>query len=185
MDAWATVSHHLDYKKETDIPSTLRKDFNAVSGLLYAADTHFEIFREGILRSKEQLVESIKKSNLYLKQEINLDSISTYLQWRFPERERFSVSTYSDLVTDLNRLGYTTIGDLDRAIHATEQVAQSLENKEMRQKFYSDTGFVRICLMLYDHKYYDEMKKLHFKKNKPLFDLIDEMRSQISNKEQD
>ena len=44
----------------------------------------------------------------------------------------------------------------------------------MRQKFYSDTGFVRICLMLYDHKYYDEMKKLHFKKNKPLFDLIDE-----------
>ena len=92
MDAWASVSHHLDYKKEIDIPSNLRKDFNAVSGLLYAADTHFEIFRNGIEKSKEQLSINFQTNKIDLSQEINLDSLSEYLKWKFPDRERYSIS---------------------------------------------------------------------------------------------
>jgi hypothetical protein len=176
MDAWASVSHHLEYKKETDIPSNLRKDFNAVSGLLYAADTHFELFKEGIERSKEQLLNSFRSDNLNLAQEINMDSIGAYLRWRFPERERYSISTYSDLVTDLNKFGYFSIGELDKVIRLTEKKANALEMEEMHQRFYSDTGFVRICLMLYDDKYYEETKRSHLKKNKRLFELIDKAR---------
>jgi ppGpp synthetase/RelA/SpoT-type nucleotidyltranferase len=183
MDAWASVSHHLDYKKETDIPSTLRKDFNAVSGLLYAADTHFELFREGTEKSKEQLLESIRSDKLDKNQEINLDSVVAYLKWRFPDRERYSISTYSDLVTDLNKLHYATIGELDRAIHLTEKEANQLEKDEMHRKFYSDTGFVRICLLLYDDRYYETMRKTHFQKNKTLFELIHRKRSTLKKRQ--
>lgn len=44
MDAWANVSHHLQYKNDTDVPTELLRDFHALSGLFYVADTHFEMF---------------------------------------------------------------------------------------------------------------------------------------------
>ncbi len=43
QDAWATISHHLDYKKESDIPEKLKRDFHALSGLFYVADVHFSL----------------------------------------------------------------------------------------------------------------------------------------------
>lgn len=46
QDAWDSVSHHLDYKKEYGIPDHLKRDFYALSGLCYVADTHFMIMRE-------------------------------------------------------------------------------------------------------------------------------------------
>jgi putative GTP pyrophosphokinase len=44
MDAWSSVSHHLDYKTDADIPKDLKRDFNALSVLFYGADKHFEMF---------------------------------------------------------------------------------------------------------------------------------------------
>lgn len=46
QDAWASISHYLDYKKESDIPVQLKKDFYALSGLFYVADTHFSILKK-------------------------------------------------------------------------------------------------------------------------------------------
>lgn len=45
QDAWASISHHLDYKQDFGIPSQLKRDFYALSGLFYIADTHFKILR--------------------------------------------------------------------------------------------------------------------------------------------
>lgn len=46
QDAWASISHHLDYKKTGAIPQELKRDFYALSGLFYVADTHFSILRK-------------------------------------------------------------------------------------------------------------------------------------------
>ena len=46
QDAWASISHYLDYKKKSDIPEELKRDFHALSGLFYIADTHFLRIRE-------------------------------------------------------------------------------------------------------------------------------------------
>ena len=45
QDAWASISHYLDYKQERAIPGSLRRDFHALSGLFYVADTHFLMLR--------------------------------------------------------------------------------------------------------------------------------------------
>ncbi len=45
QDAWASISHYLDYKKEGDIPARLKRDFYALSGLFYVADVHFSMLR--------------------------------------------------------------------------------------------------------------------------------------------
>jgi len=46
QDAWASISHYLDYKKKSVIPEQLKRDFHALSGLFYVADTHFSILRQ-------------------------------------------------------------------------------------------------------------------------------------------
>ncbi|HIJ02078.1 TPA: hypothetical protein HA363_05465 [Candidatus Woesearchaeota archaeon] len=56
QDAWASISHYLDYKNESAIPLHLKRDFHALSGLFYVADTHFEILRQEV--TKHYLSES-------------------------------------------------------------------------------------------------------------------------------
>ena len=58
MDAWSTISHYLDYKTEADIPKELRRDFYALSGLFYVADTHFQMF----FKAREQAIKRTKQS---------------------------------------------------------------------------------------------------------------------------
>lgn len=48
QDAWVALSHPF-YKGEAKIPSKLEKDFYALNGLFYVADTHFEILRPSIV----------------------------------------------------------------------------------------------------------------------------------------
>jgi putative GTP pyrophosphokinase len=46
QDAWASISHHLFYKHETHLPANLERDFYALSGLFYIADTHFLLLKK-------------------------------------------------------------------------------------------------------------------------------------------
>src|SRR6266496_2354963 len=54
MDAWANVSHYLAYKSDTDVPKNLQRDFYALSGLFYIADSHFELFFKSSKESRKQ-----------------------------------------------------------------------------------------------------------------------------------
>lgn len=47
QDAWATISHYLDYKQSILLSDHLRRDFHALSGLFYVADTHFSLLKQG------------------------------------------------------------------------------------------------------------------------------------------
>jgi putative GTP pyrophosphokinase len=46
QDAWASISHHLTYKKGKTIPENWERDFNALSGLFYVADQHFKMIEQ-------------------------------------------------------------------------------------------------------------------------------------------
>ena len=39
--AWASISHHLFYKRSDEIPQDQDRDFQALSALFYVADSHF------------------------------------------------------------------------------------------------------------------------------------------------
>lgn len=58
QEAWASISHYLDYKKENDISDDLKRDFHALSGLFYVADTHFGILKQEQIK---QIMEKISK----------------------------------------------------------------------------------------------------------------------------
>lgn len=61
QDAWASLSHYLEYKKESVLPINLKRDFYALSGLFYIADTHFSILRQEQTKTLYHVLEKLQK----------------------------------------------------------------------------------------------------------------------------
>jgi putative GTP pyrophosphokinase len=147
MDAWANVSHYLDYKSDEDVPTGLRRDFYALSGLFYIADSHFELFFNSSAQSKKQAVRlSAEAEPSLIKQELNLDTLAAYLASRLPDREASDSKDYSELISQLKAVGYKTIGDVDHILSRTSDAFASYEKKRppSGSKRFARSGVVRI-----------------------------------------
>lgn len=158
MDAWANISHFLEYKSDTDIPSELKRDFNALSGLFYVADTHFEIFykerEENQLSISEDIEAIIHKREHNQDQTLNYDSLSLYLKNKFTNRDfNSNTNDISELVTDLVNNGYTTIQKLDEQIERGYLAFTKFEEANYKRNHFMHVGLVRILLSIADEKY--------------------------------
>ncbi|WP_175714917.1 GTP pyrophosphokinase [Burkholderia ambifaria] len=115
MDAWAAVSHHIDYKSEFGIPTELRRDFHALSGLFYVADTHFEMFSKQVKEFRRKLSESnIEDSEKPIP--INRDLMQSYLLKTFPDREASDIDSIEDFLAELSIAGYRSMQEVDQDI---------------------------------------------------------------------
>jgi ppGpp synthetase/RelA/SpoT-type nucleotidyltranferase len=52
--AWCSISHNLFYKRERSIDKNVERDFYAINGLFYVADTHFEMINNEIIKNNRQ-----------------------------------------------------------------------------------------------------------------------------------
>lgn len=161
MDAWASVSHHLDYKQNVDIPRDLRTSFNALAGLFHVADTIFELFKKGIEQTRADLMRTVEEDMFDLDQEINLDSLVAYLKWKFPERiERKRDPATSEIIKELRECGYQNVRQLDDKINIAKPVVKQLENEAFEQKKWRPQwtfdGLIRAFLDLADDEYFKE-----------------------------
>ncbi len=156
MDAWATISHYLDYKAESSIPSELRKDFHAISAILYTADKHFELFFLESKASRQRATETVSQSKPSLNQELNLDNLIPYLEFRFPDREKSPPQIVSELVGELVAVGYKSIGEVDTDLRAAEQAALSYEKDhppDNPTKRYAGVGIARSAIAIANRDY--------------------------------
>ncbi len=169
MHAWSTISHYLDYKSPHSVPSNLRKDFYFLSALFYLADSHFELFfRKG--QESRQLIE--KKAHdipAMTGQEINFDTLATYLKQKFPSRkhaEKPDPEEISKLVEELVAAGYTTIGEIDadlqRSMHAFtlyEKKYPPKDTKTHKPIKYADVGVMRVSLAIANKEFHKRRKR--------------------------
>jgi hypothetical protein len=140
MDAWANVSHYLDYKGDTSVPSDLRKDFYALSGLFYVADKHFELFALETANSRQVARESID-ADAELDIELNLDTFLAYLATKFPDRQHATPADVSELVEEIAPYGYSTLRDVDRDIDRGLRATLAYENDDPPSLAPEDEGF--------------------------------------------
>jgi putative GTP pyrophosphokinase len=174
MDAWANVSHYLDYKGQSSIPSELRRDFYALSGLFYVADRHFELFFERTLHSREKAEKSIDTEQPDLEQELNLDTMLAYLQRKFPDRKHVKGEDVADLVNELTEAGYTTLTEIDRKVSRGLPSFEEFErNSEKGTIFHSDLGTMRGALTLADRRYLEFARKKWGRHDDPWNEWID------------
>jgi putative GTP pyrophosphokinase len=141
MDAWASASHYLDYKSEEDIPTDLKRDFHALSGLFYVADKHFEMF----FRNRQAAVRDVRKHSErsdFLEQEINLDTLTEYLAKKYAARPVATLSQISVLVKSLRERGLVRLGELDLVL---DQNASILAKREKdKSGHFNRVGAVRV-----------------------------------------
>jgi putative GTP pyrophosphokinase len=156
MHSWATISHYLDYKSPHSIPSELRKDFSALSALFYLADSHFELFFQKGLESKQIVEQKAEEAVGIADEEINLDTFSTYLKRKYPNREHASIELVSLVVEELIAADIQTIGELDEEMQRSQEAFRHYEEinppsgEHLR---YLDVGVVRISFKICNKKF--------------------------------
>ncbi len=145
MDAWASASHYLDYKSEDDIPSDLKRDFHALSGLYYVADKHFEMFFRSRQASVKE-VQKLSKTDDFLDQEINLDTLTAYLRRKYSDRKQGDSASISVLVTSLRTRNFQSLRELDKALDEKSGYLSLLEKKNYPKGDgeFNSVGAVRI-----------------------------------------
>ncbi|MFP5389498.1 MAG: GTP pyrophosphokinase family protein [Thermoleophilia bacterium] len=159
MDAWANVSHYLDYKGSTSVPEDLRRDFYALSGLFYVADQHFEILADRAKSSQDEARREVK-ADPREDVEVNLDTVEAFLKERYPDRSHADRQSIGELVDELVQTGYHDLAAIANGIDAGEPGLLKYEATLGKDKrpgranvpFY-DLGAARISLAIVDRTF--------------------------------
>ena len=117
QDAWAIINHHLIYKREKDIPTVLKRKFNSIAGLFEMADEQFDTLRREREKYVANVDESQKDEKEFLSQEVNADTVTAFLKWKYPDMEAFNQPAHRAAVME----GFpwdqiSTLSDLNRLL---------------------------------------------------------------------
>ena len=174
QDAWSIISHHLMYKRESSIPSHLRRRINSLAGLLETADdqfVHIRSDREGYVAKLEQ---TATNENGLFRQEIDAESVAVFLKARFPDMKmEVSPLHVNAVLGDLDNNKYQTIGDLDSAITRTTSARAKFDESH---SYTSDTacGILAVAIGFDDPAYrqegWDPESQLLFRKYEHLIE---------------
>lgn len=160
QDAWGIVAHHLSYKNETDVPQTLIRKLNALSGLFETADDQFENLRT----ARNNYIEDTKKNISInpidsLNHPLNLDNLFAYATTKFPDREASDIEGYAELLKELKEVGYETLGQLDADINKGLDFALKEEKEDppysasLEFTTYAALGIIRTTIAIMNEDY--------------------------------
>lgn len=153
MDAWASISHYLDYKSDIDVPKDLKKDFYALSGLFYVADSHFEIFFNETKKSRANTQRLLQKKNPELNQETNLDTLMAYMKNKFPSYKHSNARAASELLLELKNADISTIKQIDNIVNKYIRSFSKIEKRILTPGYFSDVGIIRVLMSIANAKF--------------------------------
>lgn len=162
QDAWAIVAHHMSYKEEAAVPEELRRDLNGLSALFELADKNFDSLK----REREAYGEAVKKQLEgtrgagFFQQDVNLDNLIAYLNWKFPDRETTAPGHAAMLLSELTEHGYGQLAQIEEmvnrcyeAVQMYERTHPPLDRSTRKRTVYAPVGFVRTALELMNEEY--------------------------------
>lgn len=128
--AWASISHKMQYKRESEIPAVLRRRLMRLAGLFELADDEFLALRAVDRETRDSIAEKINQKNPTIP--LDLVSISTWLPqskyWEMIEQALdpskndiidsagLEFDGFDQLFDVTQKIGYKTIDDLDPSI---------------------------------------------------------------------
>jgi ppGpp synthetase/RelA/SpoT-type nucleotidyltranferase len=132
QDAWAIIDHHLVYKQESDVPSVLLRKLNGLSGLFETADDSFDTIRKDREHYLQEVTKSAASNETFLKNELNKDTLLSFLKWKFPDLPPYAADTHSQLASSLRAIrlvnagAIKTLGDLNAEYDKAGEKANKL-----------------------------------------------------------
>ena len=113
--AWAEIEHDIQYKAATALPTTIRRRFMTLAGLLEIADREFQAIEDDSRRLQSEARESVAAGRLDAV-EITPDALKAYLDRRYGPDGRMRDFSYQWTSRLLRRLGFAELAQLDVAI---------------------------------------------------------------------
>lgn len=159
---WAAASHILQYKKESDVPISLRRSINRVAALLETVDFEFE----RVLNEREEYIGKIE--NIDKDEILNTDSLRHVLDKVLPEKNRDEHENYAELLENLKLHKINTTKELEiiltrnmdkmmekeadyvsrnqDALENGEEVTGTPEERIMKGVYFTHVGLARTAL---------------------------------------
>lgn len=98
---WATSSHLLQYKQESQVPPSIRRTLHRISALLETVDLELE-------RVLEQRASHQSAIDVTSSKPLDVDSVAKVLDEVFPSKNKDTEEPYASLLDDLIHLSVTT-----------------------------------------------------------------------------
>ena len=124
---WASSSHIMQYKQESDVPHPIRRSINRVAALLETVDLEFE----RVLDERESYIEQIE--NIDENETLNTDTLRRVIDKTLPEVNKSS-ENYAMLLQELRALNISTIKELEDIIRRNWNEVRELEEKIVTSK---------------------------------------------------
>lgn len=138
--AWSEASHIFQYKNEADIPKPLKRTIGRLSALLEIVDLEFE----RVLNERNEYKQEITTNTRKNEETLNVDLLYNILNNYFPNTNDDSkdLRGYSNLMEDLNSLGYNTDNKLKSLIekHREQLMINQKKLAEELLQSYKQTG---------------------------------------------
>ncbi len=158
MDAWASLSHKIDYKTDAAMPSELKKVFFGLNGMFVVADKTFQDLKNSSKINQEKLSKQITIEKLF-DQEINLDTLKAYVDLKFKGKAYNETDDggYSDFIEEIKKLErYNSIKDVEDAVQSAFPFVIKIE-KKLGGNVLQIIGLLRAIFDLYDDKYFERL----------------------------
>ena len=113
--AWAEIEHDIQYKAVETIPSTVRRRFMSLAGMLEIADREFQAIQDEDERLRTEARKSVQEGKLE-QVEITPDALKTYLDKKLGADGRMTEFSYQWTARLLLKLGFTDFREIDECI---------------------------------------------------------------------
>lgn len=113
--AWAEIEHDIKYKSTITIPSTIKRRFIALAGVLEIADREFQSIQDEDNKLKTSDRKSVTEGKL---DEVHItpDSIKAYLDKTLGSDGRISNYSYDSETEKLIKMGFKNLSEIDDCI---------------------------------------------------------------------
>lgn len=113
--AWAEIEHDIQYKSIEIIPSTIRRRFMSLAGMLEIADREFQAIQDEDEKLRKRARKLVREGKLE-RIEITPDALKAFLDKKLGADGRMNPFSYDFIATVLRGLGFTDFKQIDECI---------------------------------------------------------------------
>lgn len=113
--SWAEIEHDIQYKAVETIPTTIRRRFMSLAGLLEIADREFQAIQDEDDRLRAEARRSVEEGTLE-QVEITPDALRAYLDKKLGADGRVSEWSYQWTAQLLHRLGFVDFKEIEECV---------------------------------------------------------------------
>lgn len=148
---WAASSHLLQYKIESTVPVTMRRNIYRLAAVLEIVDNELENIRSFRDQYQMEMKQRLEDDEAIFPEDALLDNImlESILDQLFPHENKRAHEPYENMISELFEASVMTSGQLKQLLNVQMPYIKEKEkerNKEYNHPFYSYAGLLRIAL---------------------------------------